>query len=192
MIDILGEIDKQIFLFLNSCHSHFFDVIMWWLSDKLIWIPLYLLFIYLLIKKYGWESIRILLLLAILIALSDQISWFIKNSVERFRPSHSPEIKEQVHILNGYIGGNYGFVSGHATISFALAYFLYKFLKFNNRILIFSLFLWAALISYSRIYLGVHYPGDVIGGAFLGLILAWIIVRFYKKVVEPFCFSKQC
>ncbi len=192
MIEYFGELDKQIFLFLNSYHTHFFDVIMWWFSDKLIWVPLYLFFLYFLIKRYGWGSVAILLLLAILIALSDQISGFIKDGVERLRPSHSPDIKAQVHTLNDYLGGNYGFVSSHAANSFALAYFLYKFLKLNNRILIFSLFLWAVLVSYSRIYLGVHYPGDVIGGALLGLILAWIIVQFYRNVIERFCFSKQC
>lgn len=192
MLDFLNELDQQVFLFLNGLHNGFFDFIMWWFSDKLIWIPLYLLFFYFLIKKYGWETVAILLSLALLIALTDQVSGFIKDTVARFRPSHNPEIKEQVRTLHGYLGGNYGFVSSHAANSFALAFFLAKFLKPKSAFLVPFLFVWASAVSYSRIYLGVHYPGDIIGGALLGLVLAWLITKLYQIFISISCFRKQC
>ncbi len=192
MLDFLNHLDQEVFLFLNGLHNEFFDFLMWWLSDKLIWVPLYLLFIYFLVRKYGWESVAILLSLAILIVLSDQISGFIKDAVARYRPSHNPEIQEQVRTLNGYLGGNYGFVSSHAANSFALVYFLSKFLKLRYTFFASLLFLWAFAVSYSRIYLGVHYPGDIIGGAVLGLGLAWFIVNVYQRIILYSCFRKQC
>ncbi len=192
MLDFLNDLDKQVFLFLNGCHSKEFDFIMWWLSDKMIWIPFYLYLIYRIVRIYGWETIAILLSVAILVALSDQISVVIKESVARFRPSHDPVIEEYVRTLRGYRGGNYGFVSSHAANSFALVYFLYHFLKLKHTFLGPVLIIWATLVAYSRIYLGVHYPGDIIGGALLGIALAWIVVRLYQFVTTRFCISKHC
>ncbi len=192
MLDFLLHLDKEVFLLLNGLHNNFFDFIMWWSSDKLIWVPLYLLFLYLIIKKYGWESVAIIISLAILIALSDQISGFIKDGVHRFRPSHNPDFIGQIRNLNGYLGGNYGFVSSHATNSFALAYFLIKILEPKSIYTKIFLFGWAAEVSYSRIYLGVHYPGDILGGALLGLFLAWLVVYFYQHVFHKICLSKKC
>lgn len=192
MIDFLNDLDKQVFLFLNGIHNGMFDFIMWWFSDKLIWVPFYLYLIYKIVRQYGWESIAILLSVAILVALSDQISSVIKENVARFRPSHDPVLEEHVHTLRGYLGGSYGFVSSHAANSFALVYFLYKFLKLDNTFLGPILILWAFLVSYSRIYIGVHYPGDIIGGAFLGLALSWIVVHLYQFVFTRLCISKRC
>ncbi|MBN1651804.1 MAG: phosphatase PAP2 family protein [Bacteroidales bacterium] len=192
MLDFLIDLDKQAFLFLNGCHSNAFDFMMWWFSDKMVWIPFYLYLAYKIVRKYGWESIAILLSIAILIALSDQISVVIKESVARFRPSHDPVIEEYVRTLRGYRGGNYGFVSSHAANSFALVVFLYHFLKLKHTFLGPVLILWAFLVSYSRIYLGVHYPGDIIGGALLGMVLAWILVHLYQFVVTRICISKSC
>jgi len=192
MLDFLKELDQQVFLFLNGLHTDSLDFLMWWFSDKLIWIPLYLFFFYLLLRKYGWESVAILLSLAILIALSDQVSGFIKDAVARYRPSHNPEILDQVRTLNGYLGGSFGFVSSHAANSFALAYFLSKFLKSNYTFFTPLLFTWAFVVSYSRIYLGVHYPGDILGGALLGIALAWFVVNIYQRIIRYTCFSKSC
>jgi len=192
MLDFLNDLDQQVFLFLNGLHNGFFDFLMWWFSDKLIWIPLYLVFFYFLIKKHGWETVAILLSLALLIALTDQVSGFIKDAVARYRPSHNPAIQEQVRNLHGYLGGNYGFVSSHAANSFALAFFLTKFLKSKSIFLVPLLFAWATAVSYSRIYLGVHYLGDIIGGAILGLVLAWFIVKIYQRLISISCFRKQC
>jgi len=192
MLDFLNEIDKQVFLFLNSQHNGFFDFLMWWFSDKLIWIPFYLFLLFLLIKQYQWETVAILLTLAILIALSDQFSGLLKNSIARLRPTHNFEIQDQVQTLNGYLGGSYGFVSAHAANSFALAYFLIKFLKPHIKYIAPILYFWALLVSYSRVYLGVHFPGDILGGAILGLFSAWVMVNIYYRFISKLCFSKQC
>jgi len=185
-MDFLIQLDQSFFLWLNSLHTSWVDPIMWWLSDKLIWIPLYLYVLFLIIKNYHWKSVGILISIALLIAASDQVSVFIKYGVERFRPTHTEGLKESIHTLNGYYGGAYGFISSHASNSFALAtitsFFLSPFYK-HYRWLAFT---WATLVSYSRIYLGVHFPGDIIGGAVLGIVLAFIIHKLYLA------FSNRC
>lgn len=191
MLDVLNTYDEQLFLLLNGLHNSFFDVLMWWISSKLIWIPLYLFLLFLIVKNYGWETVAILLSVAILIALTDQASGWIKETVARFRPSHNPAIELQVHTLRGYFGGSYGFVSSHAANSFALAYFMWSFLK-KSTPYVSCLFVWAFIVAYSRIYLGVHYPGDILGGAILGLLLAMLVVGVYKKIIGKLCFSNRC
>lgn len=169
MIDYLNNLDSQLFLFLNGLHSEFWDPIMWWVSGKEEWIPLYIFILGWLIYRYKWKVLYLIPFIILLIVLSDQISVLIKNTVQRFRPTHDPEIGSMVNILNNYRGGKYGFVSSHAANSFALAAFTALILK--NRWYTIFIFFWAAVVSYSRIYLGVHYPGDILFGALLGIAL---------------------
>ncbi|MBN2237103.1 MAG: phosphatase PAP2 family protein [Bacteroidales bacterium] len=192
MLEFLNELDAQLFLILNSWHCNACDVLMWWASDKLIWLPFYLFLLFLLIRKYKWETIAILFAIAILIALSDQVSGLIKDSVMRLRPSHSPDLVALVRTLKGYVGGNYGFVSSHAANSFGMAYFVYSFLKKDFPNYSWLLFVWAFVVSHSRIYLGVHYPGDILGGALLGLVLASLVRVCYNWIIAKSCFAKQC
>jgi undecaprenyl-diphosphatase len=119
------------------------------------------------------------------ITLADQISVkCFKFVFERLRPSHNPEIKNQVNILNGYRGGQFGFVSSHAANTFALAAFTTRL--FRNRYFAWFIFIWAAVVSYSRIYLGVHYPLDILGGAILGMILGYLVFYLYKLAGNRF------
>lgn len=185
------DLDQDLFLILNGLHAYWMDSIMWWLSDKLIWIPLYAFILYLIIKKYKWRSVGILLSVAILIAASDQLSGWLKFTVERARPTHTEGLKEQIHTLNNYFGGPYGFVSSHASNSFALATFTSLFLSpFYKNYRVYA-FIWAFLVSYSRIYLGVHFPGDILAGAIVGVLLAHLVYFLYRKFAHA-CPNKYC
>jgi len=182
MFEVLNKTDKQWLLWLNGHHSESFDKIMFFVSGKYEWIPLYILLLAFIIWKYRWKSLWIMVSLVILITLSDQIANILKDGVRRFRPCKDPQIGHFVHIVNGYCASSYGFVSGHAANSFALATFFATILK--NKWAIAGMFIWALLVSYSRIYLGVHYPGDVICGALLGALLALLVGFVLRKAVR--------
>ena len=183
MWEKLLNLDTHLLLWFNSHHSPFWDSVMWFISGKMEWVPMYLILIGFIIYKYRKDSIWIFIAVIILITLSDSFAArVIKDSVQRFRPTHNPAIANMVHIVNNYRGGDYGFVSNHASNSFALAVFLS--LLFRNRYFTIGILIWAAIVSYSRIYLGVHYPGDILGGALLGVGWAygiyWCLQRFLQ------------
>ncbi len=185
MMEYLNSLDTQLFLFLNGKHNVFFDPIMYWLSDKLVWIPMYLLIAFLVVKHYKMQGIVILLSVGVVIALCDQTaSHLIKNLVLRLRPSHEPSLAGLIHLSKAGPGGLYGFVSSHAANAFGLATFMYFVLDDRFKWLKYWLFIWAVLVSYSRIYNGVHYPGDVIGGAAIGLLLGWMMAKLYQNIVN--------
>jgi undecaprenyl-diphosphatase len=187
----VAKLDEALFLFLNGLHTPYLDHFMWWLSDKFIWIPLYAFIIYLIVRKYKWKSVGILLAVALLITASDQLSVWLKFAIERPRPTHTEGLKEHIHTLNNYFGGPYGFVSSHASNSFALATFTSLFLSPIHKNYQIYAFIWAFMVSYSRIYLGVHFPGDILGGAILGILLAHIVYFFYRRFAT-FCPNKFC
>lgn len=188
MIEYLIALDRESFLFLNGLHSDWLDPIMLTISQTITWIPLYLVMLYFLLKEFKNESWAPLLGILITILIADQTNTAVlKPLFERLRPSRDPLLEGLVHIVNGYKGGLYGFASSHASNTFGVAVFLTMVLK-KNQWLIAMLFLWAITVSYSRIYLGVHYPGDVIGGAIIGVISALIGIRCYLFAVR---FYKQ-
>ncbi len=192
MIEFLNKIDTDFLLFLNGLHNSFFDFVMYWISNKYIWIPFYLFLIALIIKNYKKKSVIIILCLVLLIVLTDQISsHLIKNQVQRFRPTHEPSLEGLIHIVNNYRGGKYGFVSSHAANAFGLATFISILFKKKYKYLGFYLFAWAAIVSYSRIYLGVHYPGDVICGGILGFLLGFCVLKIYQYIEKKVNFNKQ-
>ncbi len=181
MIDFLVNIDKQLFFFFNGMHAPWLDQVMFWISDKKVWIPFYLLLAFWIIKTYKWKSIIYLLGIGLAITFTDQvISGFMKGYFERFRPSRDPEMEGLVHIVNEYRGGKYGFASSHSGNAFALA--IYLFMLFKEYKWISLMFIWAAVVAYSRVYLGVHYPGDIIVGGIIGLSFGYIFQHLSKTV----------
>jgi len=173
----IEQLDQQLFLFLNSLNSPFFDQVMHAISGKLIWVPLYLaILIYLGIKNKR-KFLIIILFLIIAAIISDQFSVIIKNLVQRLRPCHQPELDGFVHLFRGECGGKFSFVSSHATNSFNVA--LLSLLFIRKRWYTISIIIWAAFVGYSRIYLGVHYPGDVICGSVLGALIGWGVYNLY-------------
>jgi undecaprenyl-diphosphatase len=189
MLQTFKEIDVALFLFFNQLHHSILDVFFYWVSNKFVWIPLYIYLLWYLYKKEKRAFGAMVIALILAITLSDQLaSTVLKNQVMRMRPCHDPELVHRVHIVNGYCGGLYGFVSSHAANSFALVAFVFTILRGQVWAFRYYLLLWACLHSYSRIYLGVHFPGDILGGAILGSLVGWSLAKsymYYKTLRYP-------
>ena len=181
MAEFLKNIDSKLFQFINSHYCSSCDFIFYWASDRWIWIPFYIFLLYAVYKNSGKETFKIILSIAVLILLTDQVSVFVKDHVMRYRPCHNLILQSQIHLVNNYCGGQYGFVSSHAANSSGLALFLFFLFRKKINLLSVFIFSWCLLVSYSRIYLGQHYPTDVFGGWIVGFVSAWIIFYFYKK-----------
>ena len=186
MLEQLKSIDTDLFLAINGAHSSFFDFLMFWASDKWIWIPLYIFFAYLLFKNYGKRVWILVFLAGFAIALSDLSSTYLFKFVfQRPRPCHEPSLEGIIHLVNGHCGGKYGFISSHASNSFALATFLSLLLGKKIRFFTPLIIVWALLLSYSRVYLGVHYPGDVIVGSIWGAGIGAAMFVSTRRLVLP-------
>ncbi len=189
MMETLEAIDRSIVLFINGLHTPFLDEFMWWVSSRILWVPLYLLLIYLGYRQLHRKELLIYVGCVILaVILADQISVHLfKDVFLRYRPSHNLLLVDQLHfyqLTNGefYKGGMYGFISSHAANFFAIVGTSVLVLKKSNTKFKISLFAIAALVAFSRVYLGVHYFSDVFVGALVGMAIAWFV---YKAIFLP-------
>jgi len=179
MLETIKAIDTSIFLFINGHHSPYFDQVMWLASDTYTWIPLYGWFLWLLFRENRQKFWLVLLTITMMIVVSDQLCTFSKEFFMRLRPSNEPSLQHLVHIINGYTGGSYGFYSSHASNSFTVATFMTGMIEKGRKFIIPLAFSYALITSYSRMYLGVHYPGDILTGAIAGCLIGWGMCRFY-------------
>ena len=190
MLDQLIEIDTQLLLLINQHHAAWADQMMWIISAKATWIPLYLLLIVVIVKQYSDKAttakfawmhrlptyLFILFTIALSVGLSDYISsGILKELVARPRPTRVPELEGVLHLVNNYRSGQYGFVSSHAANTMACA-LLYSLIR-RKKIATIGLMLWVAMNCYSRMYLGVHYPTDIMGGLLVGALVAMLAYR---------------
>ena len=180
MLNELLELDRELFLYLNSFHTPWLDPLMVFVTDKYVWTPLYILLLYLVFKDLGRDSWIALVGITLTIVLADQVtSTLMKPYFARLRPSHEPLLQGLIHIVDGYKGAKYGFASSHAANTFGAATFF--FLLFRKKYKwITSIFLWAAVVTYSRIYLGVHYPGDILVGGLVGALAGFASFALFR------------
>lgn len=181
MIDFLKDLDKRWLLIVNQTHTPWLDQVMWFFSNRYVWIPLYAIPVIIIVLQLKKKAIPHLIILGLLIVLSDQLaSSVMKPLFQRLRPSHDPSIEDILHYVNHYKGGLYGFVSSHSMNVFALSFYFLFATPGKIRWLSLLLFLWAMIVAYSRVYLGVHYPADVIIPIFISCALAYCASKIYR------------
>ncbi len=182
-MEILNRLDTETFLWLNGQHAAWLDWVMYWISDREVWFPAYAALLVWLGWKFRRKAFGLAITLGATVALSDQVtSSIMKPSFLRLRPCHQPSIERLVHVV-WECGGQYGFASSHSANAFGFATILYLLLPSYHRLTRF-LFVWAFLISYSRIYVGAHYPLDILAGAGVGTLAAVICATAYRFILN--------
>lgn len=179
----LIEKDQELLLFLNGLGSSTFDPFWLLVTGKWFWIPFYVILLYLVYKSFPLRKfLFIIVFIAIGITISDQLASIFKHGIERFRPCHTDSLVERMRLV--ICGGNYGFYSAHASTSFFVVSYVSILIGKKYKYLPYILLVWASIVSYSRIYLGVHFPFDVAFGATVGFLLGGVMVNLTKKVVN--------
>lgn len=188
-METLIAFDKSIIYFVNhTMHHPYLDVFFYWVTNKWIWIPLYAYILYFL---YITQPIKLfvadVLSIVVLIVLADQIaSGICKPLFERLRPCHDPSINYMLYSYKDICGGTYGFVSSHAANTMALFLYLVGSKKITAQLYIKLLFVWVLLVSFSRVYLGVHYLGDILGGFVVAGIASYLTIKLESKGLQYF------
>ncbi len=178
------QFDKHFLVFLNSFGSESYDNLWLFITKQLHWTPIFLLVFYLLYKKLGWKNLLLVLVsIAVLIAFTDQFTNLIKNHFQRLRPCKDPQINGIIRIVK--CSDTFSFFSGHAANSMASAVFIFAILKKHYKYA-FLLFLFPLIFAYSRIYLGLHFPGDILMGYFVGATFGFSMYKIYLVVKEKY------
>ena len=180
MSDKILSLDEHLFVFLNGLGSESYDGLWLILTKQTSWIPLFLFLLYIIYNKLGAkQTLYLLIFVAILIVFTDQTSNAFKNGFQRLRPCNNPEINSFIRIVQSR--NSFSFFSGHAASSMGVTTFLFLNFKKDFKYL-WLLFLWPLIFAYSRIYLGLHYPLDIICGYLCGAIFGFLIFKLYQKV----------
>jgi len=180
MLEKIQELDSRLLVYLNSLGSETYDRFWLIITSQLNWTPVFLLMFFLIYRKIGGkQTLYLLLFIAVLIAFTDQTTNLFKNTFQRLRPCNNPEINTIIRVVQSR--SSYSFFSGHAANTMAVATFLYMVLKRHFKYLG-LLFLWPLIFAYSRIYLGLHYPGDILTGYFFGALFGFITFKIYQKL----------
>lgn len=187
MLEQLLDYDTQLFVFLNSLGSETWDGLWLVITDKLTFIPLYALLLTLIYRKYGWQKLLIMaVVIAAMITFTDQMTNVVKRSVLRFRPCACEEIMDTIRYIAKRCSTNRSFFSGHASNSMAAAVFGGLILRPYYKNLIFILLFWSATVAYSRIYVGVHFPIDIICGMTFGAISGLGFYKLYGVIAKKY------
>ncbi len=187
MLEQLVELDKEFFLYLNGLGTPFWDAFWLTYTAKIHWIPFYGLLGYLMYKKLNTKMfVLTLVVIALLISFTDQITNVFKHGIQRFRPCHEPGVQEIMRLVRDTCGGRYGFFSGHSSNSMGLAIFVGLALKNKYKYLIFIMIIWALAMGYSRIYVGAHYPLDVVCGQIFGALSGYMFYRLDRYLQSRF------
>lgn len=178
MLEKIRSLDTELFIYLNGLGSETYDGLWLLITKQVNWIPFFLLLLYLILKKLGTkQTLFLLLFVAVLVTISDQTTNLFKNSFQRLRPCNNPEINSFIRIVQ--FRDSFSFFSGHAANTMAVATFLYLILHRYYRYFG-LLFLWPLIFAYSRIYLGLHYPLDIISGYLFGFLLGFLMFKIYE------------
>lgn len=178
MLEKLLSLDTELFIYLNGLGSETFDGLWLLITKQTSWIPLFIFLLYLIYNKLGAkQTLYLLLFLAVLLVITDQTANLFKNGFQRLRPCNNPEINSFIRIVQSR--SSFSFFSGHATSSMAVSTFLYLIFKKDFKYF-WLLFLWPLIFAYSRIYLGLHYPLDIISGYLCGATFAFLMFKFYQ------------
>ncbi len=185
MIEFLENIDRELLFAINGNNQPFWDTIMWWISEEIFGLPFYLLFVYLVYRVFGIKGTLIFIIVGgATIGLTDVTAKYLfKEFFERYRPSQNLEIRDQLNFVNNYRGGTFGFISSHAANMFGITTLVFLLLKKNLSKLWWLIFLFPIIVSYSRVYLGVHYPSDVFVGAIWGIFIGWMMYRILSSLL---------
>lgn len=182
-MEALSTLDSDLFLYLNGLHAGWMDKVMTLVTDMWIWFPLYLLLIYWTVKQYGKRWWWVIAGVAFVVLCSDQLSSHVlKPYFQRLRPCFNEDFEGLLHLPKGLAGGRYSFTSSHAANTFSIATFLTAALRNYRPWAAILLFFWAFVSSYSRIYIGFHYPGDIVCGAILGALVGMVIWKLFQMV----------
>ena len=183
-METLSQYDSDLFLYLNGLHVDWIDKVMVLITNMWVWFPLYLLLIYWTVKQFGRRCWWIFFAIALVVLCTDQLASHVcKPLFQRLRPCYNADFQYLIYLPKGLAGGRYGFVSSHAANTFGVATFLTPVLKKYRPWMAIVLFLWAFISSYSRIYIGFHYPGDILCGALLGTLIGLVFWKLFQLVV---------